>query len=173
MYHVLRDLKIRPTRTNLFKLTTLFSQRRSPMRRTILASMAITLAMLTTQANAGLFFFKSSNDCGKPAPKCCAPAPVQKCCAPAPTCCGERKSLLSGIKLPKLQLPKLNLFNRSSNCCQPAPPTCSGGSSAGKVEDVPPPPPYEDKAPAPPEEKPAAAPAPPAAAPAPAPEKKA
>jgi hypothetical protein len=146
------------------------------MRRTILASTAIAMAMLVTQANAGfLFFGGSKSSCCNSAPKCCAPK-----------CSTQRRCRLTGMKLPKLELPKLrlpklNLFGnkccKPTPCCKPAPPTCSGGKAATKVEDVPPPPPYEDKAPAPPVEKkaaPAKKPAPAKkAAPAPAPEKKA
>lgn len=85
------------------------------------------------------------------------------CCKPARTCCSHAKpscGLLSlpKLQLPKLQLPKLDLFGcfKKTTCCQPAPKTCSGSTTAGhgeavkapKVEDAPPPP-YEEKAPAP------------------------
>tara|TARA_B100000530_G_scaffold315198_1_gene244703 strand:+ start:105 stop:545 length:441 start_codon:yes stop_codon:yes gene_type:complete len=89
--------------------------------------------------------------------------PAQKCCqAKKSSCFSLPKLRLPKLELPKLSLPKLDLFGCSKSshtCCKTAVKHCSGGLSksageetkAPKVEDAPPPPPYEgkEKAPAP------------------------
>ena len=161
------------------------------MRKTAIVCAAMAaFALSTTQAQAGfLFFGNSGSSCCNSAPTCCKAAPAPRC-APAPKCCNSG-GLFSGLRLPKLSLPKFPSFggnkccNQAPACCTPAPTNCSGGHgsapaapaselspSAGgkKVEDAPAPPPYEEKAPAPaaPKAEKAPAPAAPEAAPAPA-----
>jgi hypothetical protein len=136
------------------------------MRKALFMCAAVVAVVVAQsgQASAGfLFFGDSGSSCWQPAATCAAPV---NCCESNDRC------PLTG--LPKLRLPKFNLFGSSNNCCtqpvccQPAP-TCSGGS--GPAIEVPSAPPSESAA-APYEEGAVQkAPSPPAEVPAPKPEK--
>ena len=121
------------------------------MRVMLMLSMGAFL-LSTTQANAGLLdLFGHDSGCCKPrVKKCCKPV-VRKCCNSRSNCCDSGSGLLNVFKI----------FDRSSDCCNPAPKCCKPkpvcckprpkccGSGSGKV--APKAPPYEDT-PAPPEE---------------------
>ena len=141
------------------------------MRNVALA--VVASAVLSTQVQAGLFFFPSAS---KAPAAACKPAPAPAC-KPAPACptapkCHAPCPIKASLQLPKLTLPKLDLLslfrcNRSASICEEELPesdlgeATDGGLEPSAADDAPKP----KKTPKPPAEdapKPKATPKPPA-----------